>query len=344
MRVLYVINTGVIGGLQRHVLCLMQSLTGFVETAVVLNTEIDPDVVPWFQNAGMKVYRLKGTSGHDWQVVGRFKRVLEDFKPDIIHAHGLPFFITVWLMLHKHVPILHSLHTPPHKPCGKGRLEWFLLDRLVDYWLPVSTPTWTEFQKWHPKARGEVFFNPIRLAGLKDFRVARHSSTQALKQSNNLIVGMVGRAADQKDWPSFHKVEALVKAQFPGVIFLNAGEKAVCNGREAIAKMDLFVMTSRHEQLPTTVLECFALGTPICGFIPVGGTSDILGFSKGPVREMFIAERNCDKLADIVIDLLADAEKRQTLIEDGWQILWNHFDAEKNCKDQLMKIYRRFEK
>ena len=105
--------------------------------------------------------------------------------------------------------------------------------------------------------------------------------------------------------------------------------------------MDLFVMTSKHEQLPTTVLECFALGTPICGFIPVGGTSDILGFSQGPIRSAFIAERNCDKLADIVMDLLAHSEKRQALVEDGRQILENHFDAEKNCRGRLMEIYEK---
>ena len=200
---------------------------------------------------------------------------------------------------------------------------------------------------------------------------------------------MVGRNADQKDWPAFHRVEELVKgkvsrfqgfkvsgfqgfkvSEFQGfkvsglqglnlprtnqsnnqtisnqtissVDFLNAGEKSTCDGREAIAKMDLFVMTSKHEELPTTVLECFALGTPVCGFIPVGGMSDILKFSTGPLREVFIAERSCEKLADIVMDLLAHPEKRQALIEDGRRILENHFDAEKNCRGRLMEIYEK---
>ena len=359
MRVLYVINTGLVGGLQAHVKCLMQSLAGVAETAVAINTEIDPKVVQMFEEAGLNVYRLRGQSGHDWRVIGRFKRVLADFKPDVIHAHGLPFFCAVWLFFHRHAPIIHSLHTPPHKPHGKGLLEWFILDRLIDYWFPVSTSTWTEFRRWHPRAKGEVFFNPLRLS---DFNNRTIRTIRTIEQSNNLIVGMVGRNADQKDWPSFHRVEELVESKFKCAVksieqsnnpnnrtiatieFLNAGEKTVCNGREAIAKMDLFVMTSKHEQLPTTVLECFALGTPICGFIPVGGTSDILGFSKGPVREAFIAERDCGHLADIVMDILAHSEKRQALVEDGRQILESHFDAEKNCRGRLMEIYRRFTK
>lgn len=359
MKVLYVINTGQMGGLQMHVKCLMESLAGVVETAVAINTEIDPKAVSLFEDAGFKVYRLKGKSGHDWRVVGRFKKILEDFQPDVIHAHGLPFFVAIWFLWKKlfcsqspttnhQSPIIHSLHTPPRKPRRLKRIEWFVLERVVDYWLPVSTSTWNEFKKWHPRAKGEVFFNPIKIGVEKRCRCRADGQP--------FVVGMVGRNADQKDWPSFHRVEEVVKEWFsrsesnpsavhllppPTPIFLNAGEKEVCNGREAISQMDVFVMTSKHEQLPTVVLECFMLGTPICGFIPVGGTTDILGFSKGPVRDAFIAERDCEKLAGIVLDLMQHPEKRVAMIEDGRQIL-NHFDAEKNCRGQLMRIYERY--
>ena len=234
------------------------------------------------------------------------------------------------------------------------------------YYLPVSTPTWEGLRQWLPSAHGEVFFNSINLSTFQPFNLSTF-------QPFNLTVGMVGRNADQKDWPAFHRVEELVKgkvSRFQGfkvselqglnlprtnqsnnqtisnqtissVDFLNAGEESTCDGREAIAKMDLFVMTSKHEELPTTVLECFALGTPVCGFIPVGGMSDILKFSTGPLREVFVAGRSCEKLADIVLDLLAHPEKRQALIEDGRRILENHFDAEKNCRGRLMEIYEK---
>ena len=57
------------------------------------------------------------------------------------------------------------------------------------------------------------------------------------------------------------------------------------------------------------------------------------------MREAFITERNCEKLADVVMDLLAHPEKRQAMVEDGRQILEEHFDAEKNVRGQLMRIY-----
>ena len=339
MRILYVINTGLIGGMQRHVLCLMESLRGVAETAVAINTEIDPAIIPFFENAGEKVYRLYGKSGHDWRIMWRFRDVLRDFEPDVVHAHGIPLFVLLSLFVFaRRIPLLHSLHTPPRRPSVGKRLPWKLLEWRVAYWLPVSSSTWERFKALHHGVRGEVFFNPMRL----------HNSASPRGcdgwKDKGPVVGMVGRNADQKDWPSFHAVEKLVKAEMPEVQFLNAGEEAVCDGRAAISKMDVFVMTSKHEQLPTTMLECFALGTPICGFLPDGGTSDVLAFSNGAVRGAFIDNRDCAELARLVRDLLSDSSRRLAIVEDGWRILTDHFDADKNCRGQLMDIYRRFTK
>lgn len=338
MRILYVINTGQVGGMQRHVLCLMRVLKGVAETAVVLNTELDSEIVPMFENEGCKVYRLRGRSGHDWRIVGRFHRILKEFQPDVIHAHGIPLFALIYLAIWKRsIPLLQSIHQPTRKPSLVERMMNVLFAWRINLWLPVSSPTWQQFVKWHPKAKGEVFFNPLYLADfkrddIKDFTKPRNGK--------RWVVGMVGRNADQKDWPSFHKVEQLVKAQLPDVDFLNAGEETICDGRAAMRQMDLFIMTSKHEQLPTTVLECFALGTPICGFVPDGGTTDILSFSKGAVANAFIHTRSCEQLAQGVIDLLKSPTQRQALVADGQQILENHFAAEKLVPEQLMRIYR----
>jgi glycosyltransferase involved in cell wall biosynthesis len=172
------------------------------------------------------------------------------------------------------------------------------------------------------------------------------------------VIGMVGRNAEVKDWPSFCSLALKlpqVEAWGVGVTAEEAkelGDDASYvqwkgfqpNGRELISKLDLFVLTSKHEQLPTVVLECFVNKTPICGFIPRGGMSDILSFSNGALREVFIEERDTDKLAAIVLKILNDDELRKRIVEDGWQIVTNHFDAVKNCRGQLLEIYRRFAK
>lgn len=352
------------GGLQNHVLCLMKSLYGVVEMALVVNVELDPRVTSKFEGEGLKVYRLGGTSGHDWRIFMRFGKIVSDFNPDLIHAHGMPFLVLVWLNVFKRgIPIVSSIHTDTGHPRLRKRLEMALLARnRISLWLPVSCATRDDFCRAYPwaRARSEVFFNSVRIEEFEGLKISRLERQKALAREpsgrQTFIVGMVGRDADIKDWPSFHRIASIIQARLKqakvnhslsaktsryDLLFLNAGEKKVCNGREAIASMDIFVMTSKFEQLPTTMLECFAIGTPICGFIPGGGTCDIIAFSNGHVREAFIAERNCEKLADIVIDMMENPDKRQAIAEDGRQILENHFEASKNCNGRLLQIYKR---
>ena len=586
MKVLYIGDRRA-GGIAGHVKCLTECLPESVERYVIGVGGDEP---------------FAGRSGHDIREFFQIRRVIREFKPDVIHFHIPNLFMALYVRFSKlfnlstfqPFNLLCSWHTPTNRPPSMGQRLFFRLLGKDCYYLPVSMPTWEGLRRWLPSARGEVFFNSINLSTFQPFNFEtlkpfNLSTFQPFNLSTfqpfNFTVGMVGRNADQKDWPAFHGVEELVKGKvsrlqgfkvrgedgqyglaqkkvegwlagvtrdsfdaalkalveekiavgeyrfkrdhekelafngakrffdefsrkiitlsdgrcvyfapdprsvsrndgnlsrcwaeyafhavsnggrrlvgkdynerwyhphkaanfgrleetlkkehcfvrlrdnatndsilfggdtlaglsfdvvtrldefgnmdanltevtfevvsrgekklprlvplteavrtvvhhqttagsYPsdrnnipnffcgdkGVQFLNAGEKSTCDGREAIAKMDLFVMTSKHEELPTTVLECFALGTPVCGFIPVGGMSDILKFSTGPLREVFIAERSCEKLADIVLDLLAHPEKRLALIEDGRQIVESHFDAEKSCRGRLMEIYEK---
>ena len=276
-----------------------------------------------------------GRNGHDLREFLQIRHVLRSFRPDVVHFHISNVLMALDVGVFTSLPCVCSWHTPTSGKMSLGiRLFFALLGRRV-YFLPVSRVTWKGLKAWLPYARGEVFFNPIRLEKPLPNLPTGNS------RGNVSVVGMVGRNADQKDWPSFHKVEALVKKVRPEVSFLNAGEEKPCNGRDAINKMDLFVMTSKHEELPTTLLECFASGTPVCGFIPEGGVKDILDFSNGAIRDAFIQGRSCEDLANLVLAMLDDSARRRCLAEDGRQILCNHFDAERNCSGQLMDIYRR---
>lgn len=368
MKILYVINDGIAGGLQRHVLCLMQSLRGIAETAVAINSEAGPACADLFK--GEKVYRLHGKSGHDPKIIGAFRKILDDFNPDVVHAHGLPLLVAVWIFAQRlfrtrrrSLPVIQSLHCPTLKPSLSERIANFFLDRMVDYWLPVSTPTWDAFRKWHPAARGEVFFNPLGDIAPRS-KMKKGMSQFAGTGGERFIAGMAGRIADQKDWGSFCRVADILSASDSPLFFRGVGgtrEEAASllgedapglgvvewagmqkDGREWIGGFDLFVMTSRHEQLPTVILECFAENTPVCGYIPDGGMTDILQFSDGTLKSVFIKERDPEKLAAIVRQIASDSSLRKAIADDGRRILEGHFDAAANCRGQLMDIYRRF--
>lgn len=301
------------GGIQAHVRCLRASLPAGIECYVI--GEDEP---------------FAGKSGHDWTEWHQISRIVREFCPDIIHLHTTPLLMSLWLRLFSHVPRIVSLHT---SQCARPSLKNRILHGLLYpcYYLPVSAEVWKNFKRWFPSAQGQVFVNPLRVSALPEKREVVRS----------LIVGMVGRAAAVKDWPSFHRVEALVKAQMPDVEFWNLGEETFCpNGAERIGQMDLFLMTSFSEAMPTTMLEAFGMRTAVCGFIPVGGVSEILAFSGGPLRDVFLKARDCVVLAKKVMELLRNPERRALLVQDGVRILAEHFEAEKVVPNLLVPIYR----
>lgn len=329
MRILY-IGDRQMGGIRRHVQCLCAALPKEVLAYAI--GEDEP---------------FAGTSGHDVREWRQIRRVVREFRPNVIHFHIANFLMALYVRLFvpRTVKIFCTWHTPTTGSPSFGQRVFLRLLGSRCTFLPVSTPTAEGFRHWLPKAKVEVVYNPVRIEAVKE------KGEGEWRNDSPFVVGMVGRAADQKDWPSFcsvaDKLERRVgvgerrdKVRFWGVgvgedeskSFGPSAEKVEWkglqpNGREWIGKMDLFVMTSKHEELPTTLLECFAERTPVCGFLPCGGVSEILSFSNGSLREVFLSERNPARLVAVVQRLADDANARRRLVEDGWQIVTRHFDV-----------------
>lgn len=334
MKVLHIMNCGFQSGIARHIQCLMACMPSNVQTAAVINAEYDSTVIPEFNQLGLKLYFLHGKSGHDLRILGRFRKVMDDFQPDIIHVHDMPFLVLLELFtVYRSIPVLHTFHSATKDLPLAKQILLRLIARRVDYWLPVSLHTWNQFLEYCPNARGEVFYNPVRIDQLPRKEEKRADAP--------LVVGTVARNAEEKDWPSFHAVERLVKEKLPQVEFWNLGEEKFCaNACEMIGQMDLFLMTSKHEELPTTLLEAFGMKTAACGFIPEGGVSEILELSAGPLRKAFIPDRSTTDLGSLVLHLLNDKQQRSAIAQDAETVLKNHFDAQKNCQTRLIEIYK----
>lgn len=382
MKILYILSTGLMGGVERHVQCIAKTLKRNWEqecvsckhdeeknsVRVLIIGELGP-VGSAMLADGIDVVAFGCSSGHDWRIIGRLRKLMHEWRPTVVCMQGLIFLPTLYFkLLDRNTPLVRSIHTPTEQKWRDG-FRWKLMSWLgkrFDWHLPVSGPTWEAFQSVYPwsKGRGTVFYNPLRVTDLP-LKSGGNLSMQRIPK----VVGMVGRLADQKDWPSFIEVCRLIYKKKPDVEFWAIGDgpmladmKMLANtkgvpirwfgqrtdAKELIGQMDVFVMTSKHEQLPTTVLEAFGMRTAICGFIPVGGVTDILSYSDGSgeakeisgIRDVFIKERDVGHLAQIVLELLECPAKRGKLEEEGHKILTSHFMAEKTVPEELLRILR----
>lgn len=374
MKVLYLINAGIMGGRERHVMTLVRSLPKEIEYCICAVSA--GEATEAMQAAGLNVRVLGGRNGHDVRVFPRFIRLLREFKPDVVHAHSVALLPYAAMRLFPKIALVQSVHGPSvsgvewaarRKSIAwklKSSLSW-ILERMPDYYLPVSQATWDEFKIVHPDAKGEVFFNALNLDALPEARRSRGDrSTEDASQQNpstrKRVVGMVGRMADQKDWPSFAKIAGLLKERMPELEIWgvgaseewareNVGEDARYvkwfgsrqDARELIAQMDVFVMTSKHEQLPTTMLEAFAMHVPVAGFLPEGGTNEVLALAQGCEAALMNKERDCAKAADAVIRILSDDALYAAMVREGDRIVHEYFDMKKLCATQLADVYKR---
>lgn len=361
MKVLYFINAGIMGGRERHVHTLVKSLPDGVIPLICAVS--GGEATNAMAQDGLNVQILGGRDGHDPKVFFRFIRLIRSFKPDIIHAHGNAFLPTSAMRLFPHIPLIESLHGPSGPTSNTFIKKIFeAFPRRPNYYLPVSQATWDEFKRFHSTARGEVFYNALNLTGFPT--VASWNTNNSGKK----IIGMVGRMADVKDWPSFVRISAIVMSKDPAVEAWAIGDGPVRSSCEALwrdlarqrqlnpsrlkwlgtrqdarkltAQMSALLITSQSEQLPTTLLEAFAIGIPVIGFIPAGGTREILALSQSPCA-LLREDRSVESAAADVLRILDNASLRASIVAEGSRIVHKHFDMRKLCATQLIGIYEK---
>ena len=367
LRVLFLIGGGGFGGLERHVQCLIANIDRSSvqpHLCVVLKAgEISNAIAA----SGVPTHVIGASSGHSPIILKKMLYILRENKIDLVHAHHLPFLAGVVLFFQPRIPLICSIHClekiVKNKPWPIQLLEWCwqrIIECRVNKWLPVSLATLVR-QSRRIKYKGEVFFNPIQLSAEKKNKAWLSAEINA--PVGVPLVGMVGRMADQKDWPAFLSICKGIADVLDDVHFVAVGDgpklsdfkkspASVSLGRrlhwmgfrddarQIIAALDVFLLTSKHEELPTTLLEAMVGKTPIVGFLPIGGTEEVLKCAEGEEQIALLnKERNIEQVAGDVVNLLAKTEKGHSMAERAYKTIETNFEAHAACR-RLVSIYR----
>jgi glycosyltransferase involved in cell wall biosynthesis len=179
----------------------------------------------------------------------------------------------------------------------------------------------------------------------------RHA-TAALREELGLeqagpVLGYVGRIMPEKDLETWLRAAALVAQQYPATRFVLVGE-----GRDGdtlgqlqrlatelgiaeqvhfpgyrahllpvYGSFDLFVLSSRREGLPNSILEAMAVGLPVVT-TDVAGTSElVLHGHTGYV----VPQGDVDRLAHAMVTLVADKQLRQRMGQAGRERIEREF-------------------
>jgi glycosyltransferase involved in cell wall biosynthesis len=166
----------------------------------------------------------------------------------------------------------------------------------------------------------------------------------------------VGRFRYPKDFPTLLKALAQVSEAYRAVIVgdgparsdlqqsiarLGIADRVEFVGERRdvaglLAGSDLFVLSSRSEGLPMSILEAMAAGLPVVAS-DVGGVSEAVADGE---TGLLVPAGDADALAAAIGRLLADADERRRLGERGHAVARERFDVERFRREHV-ELYHR---
>ena len=359
IRVLFVLGSGGYGGIERHVQCLISNINRSHVEPYLCVIRQPGAISDEIEETGVPLDVLYAPHGHSVKLLWQFLDIIRKNRIQLVHFHEQPIFCVLALWMYPRLPVIGSLHLALF---GKVReWLWMMLLGRVNKWLAVSVYTLSRQAMWI-RSKGQVFLNPISVP----FGVLKDREWLAAEIGIPIglpLIGMVGRMTDEKDWPAFLSICAEVAKIREDVHFVAVGdgilrsslgacpEAAALTGRlhwmgfrtdaqQIIAALDVFLLTSKHEELPTTLLEAMAMKTPVAGFLPLGGASEVLACSGENEKIALLCDnREISQVVTDVVELLVDEKKGQCMAERAHRTVSIYFDARSSSR-QLVELYR----
>jgi len=127
-----------------------------------------------------------GRNGHDIREWFQIRRVISEFKPDVVHFHVPILLMAVYVKIFFRGKLVCSWHLPTDAESQRmGEKVFLKLVGLNCYFLPVSNVTWKGLRHWLPHVQGEVFFNPVRIGSLEVWKFGSLPSNPPNFQTSN---------------------------------------------------------------------------------------------------------------------------------------------------------------
>ena len=333
------------GGSGRHVIDLARGLSeaGHSVTIVWSPVRADPDwadelqAETTFHHTPVKMFRAVGPKdGLSLMALMRFIKRTGPY--DIIHGHSSKAGALVRLLpgtlKGRRVYTPHALVTMDPNISKLKRRIYSGMEKVL------SRPSGTiiavsEAEKRHAQSLGlsgdiRKVVNGFRPVALKERSAAR---AQMGVSSDAFAVGFVGRLTYQKDPERFTRIISAAKEIAPHIegVVIGDGEKMETLRQDDLGAtrflgwqdaaplfpgLDLFLMTSRYEAMPYTLIEALAAGLPIVS-TRVGGVEEAI--EPGVNGQVFDLDADDRDIAEFIADLAANPSRHKRMAQASLQ-------------------------
>jgi sugar transferase (PEP-CTERM/EpsH1 system associated) len=355
MHLLYMLG---IGGMEVGVVKLANRLPPSFVTSIC--SSVPADDLKKRLNPDVKLYELNRRRGNDPRFVLALYRLLRRVKPDVLHTHG-------WGTLCEGIAAARLAAVPYVVHGEHGTMDLRGRNRPVQRWvwgrcdrvLSVSSRLAERMAAETGFALGRIqtIRNGVDLARLSGGNRTNGRRMLGLNEAD-LVIGTVGRLVPVKNQDLL--LRALAQLRQRGLTFraVIVGDgplrstlqqaAASCgigdcvrlaghheNIPDALAAMDIFVLSSDSEGLSNTIVEAMAAGLPVVA-THVGGADELVSHG---VTGLLAPPRDPEALAAALEELASDPARRHLFGAEARRTATTRFSVERMVNDYA-QMYR----
>lgn len=303
------------------------------------------------EEAGVQIIYLDKKLGLDVSMVGKLQKIMTQFQPDVVHTHlNIIKYAALAAKLAGVKRCVHTVHNVADKEAESRsqmlinrtyfRLGWsvpvalspLVKQSILDFYNLKDAPmvyNGVDLSRCMPKTdyslHGPTLIHVGRFNEQKNHECVLAAFQIVLKAYPDATLKLLG------DGERMEEIKALAASMdiAQQVIFVGS----TTNVHPYLQEADVFLLPSKYEGMPMTVIEAMGTGLPIVAS-NVGGLSDMIDHG----RSGFLVEVDAKATAEAVIKLLQSQSLRESFGREA-KADSNQFSAQ-TMAEEYLKIYR----
>ena len=343
----------VVGGAERLVVHLVERLSRerFSPVCICLESPLGTHYEARVQASGAPLYFLGKGAGASGGVLRQLNALFRQYRPTVVHTHIIGLNYAYPLMLRYHTPArVHTVHSLAQREIGVRVGAWvrmlafrYRLSGVVP--VAVADEVRASIQQLYGYPDPPLIPNGVpteEYAPDPDKRV-QWRQAHGIEPCATVLVH-VGRFAPPKNHALLIEAFAQVRSDAPLYLLLVGGGELENAVREQVAALglqervrflgvradvadilrasDVFVLSSRVEGNPMSVMEAMAAGLPVVS-TAVGGVPELV---REGVTGLLVPSEDAGALAQAMQALVDDPVRRQAMGAAARQHAVAHFD------------------
>ncbi len=358
IKVFQVIPTLEVGGAENLVLDIANNIdnTKF-DMTIITYYDIDKFNINVNNYKNIKVKSFSKKKGIDLKMLIQLITYFIKEKPDVVHSHiyAAPYIFIPCVLSGVKVRI-HTIHSMAQKELRKNKrilmkfaykflnftpvaISDYVKKTIIDeYKLPsekieciyngIDTKIFKPKKVY--KANVNTFINVARISDVKNHNLLLDAFSLAIKENNKLKLKIVGNGPLLEDIKQ--KIKKLNLDKY--IVLLGNLDKNLV--QKELVSSDIFILTSKYEGLPLSVLEAMSCGLPIIS-TKVGGVIDVVDKNNG-----ILVNQDEKELCQAILKLSNDSSLCKFLGENSHNYS-KKYDVKVMVKE-YERIYSRAEK